>query len=186
VTYVAAHWDLTHLLGNVAMLLLAGWFVEIAMGRVRFAALVIIATVVSIPVEQLLDWHDGTATNLGGASGLTFALAGACLVGAVSQVVRYRNGEVGDLAYSATGIVVLMSVMSLAGNIASGATEEQGSDLVVAWGSHNLGWVIGVVLALALCPGVIPGAWSATREALSDARFNRASRARVRALQRAL
>jgi len=87
-TYVLVHEDWLHLLTNLALLLLAGLFLEEVWGRGLYLVFVMTGAVAGAVGYATLEPDAGEA--LGGASGLAAALAGAFLVRFATVPIRFQ------------------------------------------------------------------------------------------------
>ncbi|MBW2445285.1 MAG: rhomboid family intramembrane serine protease [Deltaproteobacteria bacterium] len=87
-TYVLVHEDWIHLLSNLALVLLAGLFLEEAWGRGIYLVFVLTGAVAGAVGYATLD-PDATEA-LGGASGVAAALAGAFLIRFATVPIRFQ------------------------------------------------------------------------------------------------
>lgn len=126
VTASFVHYGVLHLLANLAMLTLAGWWLEPWMGSLRFALLYGVSVLASGAASYIV-FHDSLTA---GASGAIFGLLGALLVLAV------RRGQhvllaIGLLLFGAVTTFAIpgMAIAAHAGGLLVGLV---GGGLVVA------------------------------------------------------
>ncbi|HKJ24781.1 MAG TPA: rhomboid family intramembrane serine protease, partial [Myxococcota bacterium] len=87
-TYVFAHEDWLHLVSNLALVLIAGLFLEEVWGHGLFLVFVLTGAIAGAVGYATLDPEAGEA--LGGASGLAAAMAGAFLVRFATVPIRFQ------------------------------------------------------------------------------------------------
>lgn len=127
VTSIFAHGGVIHLLLNMFSLFMIGPTLELAVGRVRYATLYLLAGVAgNIAYLWLADIPTLLSTSVVGASGAVFGLLGALFV-----MIRRIGGNTSQL------IIVLMLNLGL-GFLVPG----------IAWQAHIGGLVAGLIIAV--------------------------------------
>jgi membrane associated rhomboid family serine protease len=166
VSYAFLQADYGQLLGNVLVLLLAGPFVEAALGRLRYALAFLAGCALTGGLQILF-----TDASVTGSSGAVAALAGMLLA-----VYGLRRVDVFYWLFFLYGVLRLPPAAVLAGwalDVAfqwawqsSSGTLESGSAALADGG----GFVAGVILAWILRPRQLAGGTAASGRAMSEAR----------------
>lgn len=157
------HVGYLHLIGNLAYLLLFGWYLEDRMGSVSFALLYLGAAVLGNLVQAWYNIHVlGVAMGIIGASGAVSGVMGAALVRFyVSRVKIAYWVFMPLLAYNRVGRVdvpiVFALVLWVLLQVARGIAQLEGSSLGVAHMTHLVGFAFGVAYTLAT------GGWKEAR-----------------------
>lgn len=154
-TYVLAHDGMSHLVGNLVMFGLVGWYLEMTLGRIRLTLLVTILTVASMRLEIAFGWFDTRDSDYltGGVSSVVMGMTAAMAVACLFHLAHSEEGP-SEWMTPVHSLAVLCAPLVLGINILASVQPAQGMENV-AWGSHNFGWVFGLVIAVVLCFGTV-------------------------------
>lgn len=139
------HAGFMHLALNGIMLLYCGRFVELALGRVRTAALYLIGAYVSAATQYLVD--PSSVVPVVGASGAISALVGAYALLFTRQRVKARFG-IPPVVVHVVWLAIAWTLLQVAVGYAFGT-----ADTGIAIWSHIGGFIVGLALAIPMLKG---------------------------------
>jgi membrane associated rhomboid family serine protease len=151
VLYAYAHAGILHLLGNMVFLWCMGINLETRWGTPVFALVYVLGAMVSALAYGAL--HGGSSVPLVGASGAIATLMGAFLVSLFKTRIRmwylfFLMFRIRTGTFSVPAYVVLP--LWFLSDLLGAYVEAHGMNAGVAYSAHVGGFVLGVILALAL------------------------------------
>lgn len=112
-TCMFLHFGFEHLMNNMVVMLIVGWNLEMAVGKLRFLLIYMASGLCGNVASAVWDISTGEYAVSAGASGAVFGLIGALLYVAVCN--RGRIGEI-----SGRGIIFMIFIMLYYGFTSSG------------------------------------------------------------------
>lgn len=112
-TCMFLHFGFEHLMNNMVVMLIVGWNLEMAVGKLRFLLIYMASGLCGNVASAVWDISTGEYAVSAGASGAVFGLIGALLYAAVCN--RGRIGEI-----SGRGIIFMIFIMLYYGFTSSG------------------------------------------------------------------
>ncbi len=103
-TCMFLHFGFEHLMNNMIVLLLVGWNLEEAVGRLKFLLIYVASGLCGNVASAVWDIRTGEYAVSAGASGAVFGL-----IGALFYVALRNRGRIGDI--SGRGIIFMIAVM---------------------------------------------------------------------------
>ena len=132
-TSIFLHFGFEHLMGNMVMLVLIGWNLEIEIGKIKFIIIYILSGLGGSALSAWCEMQTGDYAVSAGASGAIFGIVGALLY------IAIRNkGRIGDI--TGRGLVFMVALSLYYGFTSSGV------DNMAHIGGLVLGFLLSVLL----------------------------------------
>ncbi|EOS70048.1 hypothetical protein C818_02020 [Lachnospiraceae bacterium MD308] len=104
-TCMFLHFGFEHLMNNMVVLLIVGWNLEMAVGKVKYLFLYIGSGLCGNVVSAIWDIRTGEYAVSAGASGAVFGMIGALL-----YVALRNRGRIGDISGRGIGFMVIVTL----------------------------------------------------------------------------
>ncbi len=104
-TCMFLHFGFEHLMNNMVVLLIVGWNLEMAVGKVKYLFLYIGSGLCGNVISAIWDIRTGEYAVSAGASGAVFGMIGALL-----YVALRNRGRIGDISGRGIGFMVIVTL----------------------------------------------------------------------------
>ncbi len=104
-TCMFLHFGFEHLMNNMVVLLIVGWNLEMAVGKVKYLFLYIGSGLCGNVVSAIWDIRTGEYAVSAGASGAVFGMIGGLL-----YVALRNRGRIGDISGRGIGFMVIVTL----------------------------------------------------------------------------